>query len=436
MKKNAPKILAVVLLSLVVVLMIVAGSGSLREVFNPTPSTDSDIPVVDAALGKDPQEKPDDVLPEKDVVEENVFPLYAKTDGVHRYLQELELYCSVLNEVHSTATNSFVIFTHETTSGPFKVANKTQTIIKMDAEGTILSAYSIALPKETEYLCSKITNVGLVVAVKDDVRTYLYTISYDFKQVDLIELSSFNKGVIFSLGEGILFLGSSKENSVYKIVNNAIVASNSLQTGEIKEIYDFSSHYVLFLSNINGYSFMKLSPDLKLISSVTIVDKTLLAIEPLTEDGKQKYLSVEQSSSGVEIVKYDANFSSLGLERVGVGLAENAKVFLNGESIFLVLYSTSVRLYLVDNSLNFTSSNSTTFQGLTEFYDCYAYNGGYAVLYRKGQVLTLTDVRNDGMIKSINLETEVDVADVGVDANNSFFIAYSTENKLGVFGIN
>ena len=181
---------------------------------------------------------------------------------------------------------------------------------------------------------------------------------------------------------------------------------------------------------------MKLSPDLKLISSVTIVDKTLLAIEPLTEDGKQKYLSVEQSSSGVEIVKYDANFSSLGLERVGVGLAENAKVFLNGESIFLVLYSTSVRLYLVDNSLNFTSSNSTTFQGLTEFYDCYAYNGGYAVLYRKGQVLTLTDVRNDGMIKSINLETEVDVADVGVDANNSFFIAYSTENKLGVFGIN
>ena len=112
MKKNAPKILAVVLLSLVVVLMIVAGSGSLREVFNPTPSTDSDIPVVDAALGKDPQEKPDDVLPEKDVVEENVFPLYAKTDGVHRYLQELELYCSVLNEVHSTATNSFVIFTH------------------------------------------------------------------------------------------------------------------------------------------------------------------------------------------------------------------------------------------------------------------------------------------------------------------------------------
>ena len=435
MKKNAPKILAVVLLSLVVVLMIVAGSGSLKEVFSPTGSSDDNVPVVDAALDNDIQAKPDDTL-ENDEVEDNAFPIYAKTDSLNRYTQELKLTSPILNEVHSTSTETFIIFTHATQSGALKVTKTSQTIIKVDDNGNILSAYSITAPKETEYLCSQITNAGLVVAVKDDTRTYLYTISCDFKQVDLIELSLFNKGSIFALNEGVLFLGSSKENAVYKIVNNSIVASNSLQSGEIKEIYDFSTHYVLFLSNINGYSFMKLLPDLKLVSSVNMVDKTLLSVEPIVEDNKQKYMAVEQSSLGVEIVKYDANFSTHGDERVGVGLAENAKVFFNGESVFLILYSTSVRLYLVDNDLNFTSSNSTTFQGLTEFYDGYSYKGGYAVLYDKGQTLTLTDVRNDGMMKSVNLDSKVSIARIGVNGNNSFFVVYSTENELGILGIN
>ena len=434
MKKNAPKILAVVLLSLVVILMIVAGSGSLKEVFDSTTSTD-DVHIVDAALDDNAQEKPDDV-PKDDLVEENFFPLYAKTDGPHRYMQELTLTSPVLNEVHSTEKESFVIFTHATKSGAFKVDKSTQTIIKVDEEGAILSAYLIVAPKETEYLCSKITSIGLVVAVKDDTRTYLYTLSYDLKQVDLIELSLFNKGNIFALNEGILFLGESTENVVYKIINNSIVASNSLQPGEIKEIYDFSSHYVLFLSNINGYSFMKLSVELKLISSVTIVEKTLLAVEPIAEEGKQKYLAVEQSYSGVEIVKYDDSFNLSNTEKVGVGLAENAKVFLNGESIFLILYSTGVRLYLVDNNLNFTSSNTTTFQGITEFYDCYSYQGGYAVLYDKGNTLTLTDVRNDGMIKSVNLDSTASIACIGTDGNNSFFIVYSTQDTLCILGIN
>ena len=50
MKKNAPKILAVVLLSLVAVLMIVAGSGSLTEIFKPTPNNNDDVPTVDAVV--------------------------------------------------------------------------------------------------------------------------------------------------------------------------------------------------------------------------------------------------------------------------------------------------------------------------------------------------------------------------------------------------
>ena len=440
MKKNAPKILAVVLLSVVAVLMIVAGSGSLLDVLDKTPNsqgatsnlTDNSEQNSENNGSAPPSENEPTETPKE---EPDYFPISATTDGPNRYMQTLSLEAPSLNAVHNTGSASYVIFTHATQEGPFKVAKASQTIVALDGEGTILSAISLQAPKETKYLSSQITQDGLVVVTKGENRSFVYTVTYDFSQVDLMELPQFSEIDLFALTEGFLLIGKSKENTVYKIKNNVVIASNTLQTGELKAVYDFSTHYVMFLSGINSYSVIKLSDSLKQLSTVTIPSKTLLSVEPVVEDGEQKYITVELSSTGVEIAKYPQNFSITNSERVGVGFAESADVFMNGESIFLLLHSTTDRLYLVDKTLNFTSSNNTAFQGISRLYDCSSSLGGYKVLYSKGEILTLVDVRNDGSQQSLNLDTKTDSAYISILANEELAIVYLEDNFIKIVGI-
>lgn len=442
MKKNAPKILAVVLLSLVAVLMIVAGSGSLTEIFKPTPNNNDDVPTVDAVGDNNEQtdnelnsDKLDNdvALPEEDV---DYFPIKAEQNPNYRYYQNVELFSPTLNATHSTTEFTFLIVTHQTDKGAFKVVARTQTIIKIDEEGTIISRYSIKVNMDTEYLYSKVTSQGLVVAVKDNSKTYLYTISLDFKQAELIELPLFSSVTLFALNDSFLVFGTSSENVVYKIKNNTIVSSSVLQSGIIKEVYDFSNYYAVFSSGIEGYSFIKLSTDLKLISTTSIQNKSILAVAPIMEENKQKFIVAEHTISGVEIVKYDMSFSVTNAERVGIGLAESAKVFINGESIFLLLHASTDRLYLIDKNLSFTSSNNTTFKGITELYDCATTLNGYLTLYTKEDILTLTDIRNDGTIKSINLDIITNSAFLNIDRQGNYIVTYQTEKGIVSIGIN
>lgn len=438
MKKNTPKILAVVLLSTIAILMIIAGSGSLKSVFNADNFNEDTPPSVDAVGNESNPPSTDDnpiKEPESAIPDVEHFPIHASMDGIHRYEQKLNLSGPILEAVHSTSEGSYVIFTHETSDGPFKVSKRTQTIILIDEQGTILSAYSLKQNMQTSFLASRVAENGLVVAVKDAQKSYLYTLSYDFKQLDLIELPVFNSAMIYTLSNSLLLFGEGKERTLYKIFNNTIVATNSIQQGSVMRVFDFGTQYLFFLSGINGYSCVKLSEDLKLISTITIQDKTLLAVEPIVENGIQKYILAENSHNGVEIVKYDNNFSQLTAERVGVGLAESASVYMNGESLFLLLKASSPRLYLVDKSLNFTSSNNTTFQGLTEMYDCYTHVDGYSVLYAKGETLTLTEIRNDGIIHSLNLDAIASRACVFIARDLKTSVVYVYGDMLNIIGL-
>ena len=154
------------------------------------------------------------------------------------------------------------------------------------------------------------------------------------------------------------------------------------------------------------------------------------------EENKQKFIVAEHTISGVEIVKYDMSFSVTNAERVGIGLAESAKVFINGESIFLLLHASTDRLYLIDKNLSFTSSNNTTFKGITELYDCATTLNGYLTLYTKEDILTLTDIRNDGTIKSINLDIITNSAFLNIDRQGNYIVTYQTEKGIVSIGIN
>lgn len=441
MKRNAPKILAVVLLTAIAVLMVVAGSGSLKEVFGKGDNSggeygdaQTEVPsggTVDNNQDTDIQEPE---LPPKEP-EIKYFPISSKTDGIYRFEQTLALDGVELNATHSLPQGTFSIVTHQSKEGAFKMQARSQSIIKSDASGNVVGAVNFNSLKPLSYLTSSVTAQGIVVALVDETKTYLYTVSTDLNSTELLELLPLTRATVYVLNEGFLLIGGNQNNEVYKIKNNAIITSSALQSGEVKAVYDFGSYFTLFVSGINGYSVIKLNTDLKLISSVTIPERELLCVQPTSVEGKQKFTVAELTSTGVEIAMYDVDFSFANSVRVGVGLADSAEVFMNGEGIFLLLHASTDRLYLIDNDLNFTASSSTLFDGITDFYDCFSRELGYTILYSKEGTLTVTELRNDGTSSSYNLDITCDNAYVAIDSSGNRSVVYSIENTLKIIGL-
>ena len=224
-------------------------------------------------------------------------------------------------------------------------------------------------------------------------------------------------------------------NTVYNITGNAVAASTTIQSGEIREVYDFGTYYMLVLNGISGYSVIRIGSDLKHISTVTVSDRHPLAIRPVVTDGVQKFLVAEKNATGVDIVRYGADFSAAEADRVGVGLADSADVFMNGESVFVLLHATTDRLYVIDSGLNFTASSTTLLQGMTAFHDCATYSGGFLVLYSAGDALTLADIRNDGtsMTRSISVGTQK--AFILRTAEGTSAVVCAVENGVKIIGL-
>lgn len=439
MKKNAPKILAIFLLTVIAVLMVIAGSGTVTDLLkgNKTDVPESSANVEDGE--KPPQENPDTDIGDsiEDETTNVYFPVPPEASATYAYTQSLWSESGMeLNNAISTSEGLFVIVTHASDSGVLATDGKRISVVRADKDGTLLSAVHLASRGEDiRYLGSRLTSAGLVIVATDGERSYVHTVSTDLRKTDLIEFPAFNSATVFALNEGYLLLGSGANNTVYKIVDNAVAASSSLQSGEIREVYEFGTYYMLVLNGISGYSAIRIGTDLKHISTATVGEKQLLAINPVVVDGEQKFLVAEKTADGVYIARYGADFSAAEADRVGVGLAEDADVFMNGSSAFVLLHATTDRLYIVDSELGFTASSTTVLQGISEFHDCETYADGFLTLYSEGDTLTLADVRNDGTSVTRSIAIGTQKAFITRMSDGTSAIVCSVENGVKIIGL-
>ena len=80
---------------------------------------------------------------------------------------------------------------------------------------------------------------------------------------------------------------------------------------------------------------------------------------------------------------------------MGVGLADSAEAYMNGENIMLLMHAEETRLYMIDYELNFTSSSALK-GSVQRIFDCVSFDGGYKVLYSDGEKLKLLRIDRDG----------------------------------------
>ena len=192
---------------------------------------------------------------------------------------------------------------------------------------------------------------------------------------------------------------------------------------------------MLVLNGISGYSAIRIGTDLKHISTATVGEKQLLAINPVVVDGEQKFLVAEKTADGVYIARYGADFSAAEADRVSVGLAEDADVFMNGSVAFVLLHATTDRLYIVDSDLGFTASSTAILQGISVFHDCETYRDGFLTLYSAGDALTLADVRNDGTSVTRSIAIGTQNAFIVRMYDDTSAVVCSVENGVKIIGL-
>ena len=191
MKKNAPKILAIFLLTVIAVLMVIAGSGTVTDLLkgNKTDVPESSANVEDGE--KPPQENPDTDIGDsiEDETTNVYFPVPPEASAIYAYTQSLWSESGMeLNNAISTSEGLFVIVTHASDSGVLATEGKRISVVRADNDGTLTSAVHLASRgDDVRYLGSRLTSSGLVVVATDGERSYVHTISSDLKTTDLIE---------------------------------------------------------------------------------------------------------------------------------------------------------------------------------------------------------------------------------------------------------
>lgn len=440
MKRHAPKILAIVLLTAISVLTVIAGTGGFGESVNDGANADvPQVPSVEQTGAGGTGTVSDGVTSDNGSIEPEVpsfLPIAPEESDIYAYVQSLPFESGFeLNAAHTTSEGTYIVITHASSGGGLKTPTRTVAIIKAERNGVLSSFMNLTHGADTSYLDSRLTAEGLIVVSATRSTTYIDRTSTDLGSRDILELPYADSAKIFTLNKGYLLFTSGATNSVAKIENNVIKAKAVLQSGEIKEVYDFGGYFTIFVNGINGYSVIKLDSKLKTLGEISLPERRLLAVQPVTRGGKQKYLVAESKDGAVELAEYFNDFAYATAERVGVGNATSADVFIKENRVFLLLHASTDRLYLIGEQLDYIASSSTVMQGITELLDCSAYNGGFNVLYIKSDVLVMLDLRDDGTEESRNFNVKADKAFVCGLKGDGLSVVYAEGNALKIIGL-
>jgi|AGTN01.1.fsa_nt_gi hypothetical protein len=397
MRKNAPKVLAVFLLLIIAALMIVAGSGSLKSLFDQLSPAD--------ANGDDIILPPPDDNEEPDPPEETpVFPKAPRESELFVFTQSVEIQGTITADaILQTTDFVYLIVTSDSTGGDFTVPRKSVSVLKMTYGGTILKVLNLTLASPSYYLASGITAEGLAVIVSDSQKTYSLVIGYDFETATKEEFPEADSARVFPLDEGFLLILEAAKNTV-RLVKDGAKKSAELGKGKILEAFDFGTRF-MFLINDSGGFWVKyldnnLSPE---ASSFYIPNKTALSVLPLVEGGAQKFIVAEKESGGIYLTKYDRQMKATE-ERVALGLAPDADAYLNGNTILIFMKNPSRRVYIAEYDLSVISSSASYLENVAEIYSCRPYRGGYLALAKAASSsVEFLNFRDDGSLSFIEL---------------------------------
>ncbi|MCL2631313.1 MAG: hypothetical protein FWD49_07355 [Firmicutes bacterium] len=403
MKKNAPRIIAVVLLIAIAVMLIVSESESLVMLFESNGNdaeklSNNQNNVANATNnGDNDSENPTDNVPEP--VLEDIYPKLSNESNRYLFTQEVEVLGNVsLEKVISTAGAVYLVISSDSQGKDFNVFNKTVSVIKMTDSGTLTKIAHASVAGDQKFIDASLTQSGIALVVSAGGAVHITHFDLELNSENLIVLPNAQNGRIFTFSKAYILLLERDINTVYYIESEKVIKQTSITGGKVQEIFESNESFVLFLNSADGYTVTHLDLDLKSYEIINIFGKILLNVCPVADKGALSYIAVERVGGTVWLSKYTASYKLS--YAVPLASADSSVAYLNGESVLVLLESAdrASRLYLANSDLDTTVVTSGALKDVSALHHCLPYFGGFYLLANENSQLTLIDLRNDGSV--------------------------------------
>lgn len=440
MKKNFPKALAVVLLTVIAILMLVIGTGGADNIIgsnnggadaggdNPAEDGSDNIPPVDD--NTDDTDKDVNLNPASVLFPDGYFPKAAEKSGAYVFSNITAAnYITKVGNVYATSESVFVIFTAVIAGGKNVVA-----VVSADHSGTLTAGRVIS--DNGELIASGLTSTGISTVINTENGSEAHLTAFNLLSDSSVTLPKINKAEVYSLNSGFLLFAERDKNTVYYTQNGESFREADIPSGNIKEIYDFGNHFILIINGLTGFSAITISDKFEKLSAETVEGKTAIKVVPYTDNGKQMYFSVETMNGCVYLSTYSSSFSLGAKDTVLLGKSAETYAFTNNKYVFVLTKNAdSSRLSITDFDMNTINTKPGALAEVTSVSQGAAYPGGYRVLGKKEGALSFIDIRDDGTSSVKYLS--VNASSAGFAGTPSgVIVAYSSGNTgVSIVGI-
>lgn len=329
----------------------------------------------------------------------------------------------VVKNIHQRPQGYFVITESRCAFGDITAKVQTIVVFFCDSLGAITKFLPISTRLPMTFLASKVTADGLVILAKTSENSYLITVNTDLTDYSTSMLPAADNGNLFLYGnECLTFLEGSQNTLHYK----SSVAF--LPSGKIVAVFGFSDHIKIFLNTNSGYSVISCNNRMQITERINVLGDSIACINPIVENGVQKYLVVEK---GIEttVYKFDGAFRKDTAEKAPLGSGGDVKMYPAASGIMMVFSGRQGGVYMLSNDLEVTVTNSELFSSATNVYDSVRYAGGYYFLVETLSGLSLVDLRLDTTTASKPIGMNSEKAFIGLNANGTISIFYNAEKN-------
>lgn len=332
-----------------------------------------------------------------------------------------------LKALHQTAIGLFVVVTTDCIYGDVAGIRPCVGIAQLDSLGTIKSTFSIPSQNTSEYVCSQITTLGIVVITLDSAKKqyYVNVINYSLTTCNTVVISSGLSAKIVATNNSFLILTQyAEETIIYDYVENKL-KFYSIGAMSLVELFEYGNYYLLFSNKSNGYCVTKVSKTNYNILQETIVNSaTLVAVKPAVEDGRQIFILIETSDSTyAKKIDSSLNFSTATIKKLG---NFNIKAINQGQNEFLIIASGNINgLITLDYDLNVSYSENNSSNTINQIFYSVYYKGVYYYLATtQNNMLCIIKIA-DGNTNFCYLQLSAEKAIFAINTNDTLILIYT-----------
>ncbi len=392
--------------TIIAFILIVSILGVLLSIIYQDTSSASTLPPIEQTSGNEPNNDTDP----NDQVHNDITPYYTefpkqpKSHDFFLFFQTIKGNGDIhIKAVHQTSSYCYVIMEADTDFGDIAVECPSIVIAQVSFLGVIEKMFTLPSYLPLVFLSSQITNDGFTIMCHNEQNTLIFNVDLDLNECTKDSLPFANDGRLFLGLQGVLILSQGTQSKVYKKKQDTFYTT-FLPSGNIVEIYDFYTFYLIFINSKHGYYIIKLSNQLKKLQETYVENITIKAVSPYLSENRQYFLIAEQINKSTSLWKYGNDFCKSNAIFKDLGTIDKINILPSQEKIITIFSGDTKGIYTFDDSLNCTLINTPLLQNIQTIVDNSYIDNKFYLLCNTVEGLVLVSYSLNNSYNKINID--------------------------------